>query len=50
VYYLIKVSEGLMNEIADEERMMVFNLREGIICRFLSKVKNEYENFHPRHA
>ena len=37
VYYLLKVSDALMNEIADEERLMVYNLREGFICRFLKE-------------
>jgi anoctamin-10 len=50
VYYLIKVSEALMNEIAHEEKMMVFNLKEGIICRFMRNYQEQYENFHHRHV
>lgn len=29
-----------MNKIAEEEKMMVFNLREGIICRFIHAIAN----------
>lgn len=39
-----------MNEIADEEKMMIFNLREGFICRFLNSMASVYENFHHRHV
>jgi len=35
IYYLLKVNDKLMNNIAEEEKLMVFNLREGIICRFI---------------
>lgn len=50
VYYLIKVGNDLKNEIADEEKMMIFNLREGFICRFLKEMADVYENFHHRHT
>jgi anoctamin-10 len=48
IYYLLKVSHKLMNVIAEEEKMMIFNLREGIICRFIHSLSNQYESFHHR--
>lgn len=49
VYYIIKASNELKNEVAHEEKMMIYNFREGIICPFNKNKADMYESFNTYH-
>ena len=38
-----------MNEIADEEGMIVYNVLDGILVKFNKQNSGDYENFHNIH-
>ncbi|CAD8137640.1 unnamed protein product [Paramecium pentaurelia] len=48
-YYIVKVSSELKNLVADYEKMMIYNFKEGIICQFDRNKAETYENFHHYH-
>lgn len=34
IFHIVKVDDNLMNEIADEEGMIVYNVLDGILVKF----------------
>ncbi|CAD8171725.1 unnamed protein product [Paramecium pentaurelia] len=48
-YYCLKVDERLKNVVADENKMMIYNSREGYLSPFNLNIQDQFENFHHIH-
>ncbi|CAK71954.1 unnamed protein product (macronuclear) [Paramecium tetraurelia] len=48
-YYCLKVDERLKNVVADQNKMMIYNSREGYLSPFNLNIQEQFENFHHIH-